>query len=87
VSEFGQLVIQAVENPEIVDRNRLLGTADAFLNAAVGGDPVGLQLGRALAYSACDFAVFGSPEDYQRLKRAAELFGMYTSIRSAIEAN
>jgi hypothetical protein len=71
VSTFGRLVIQALEHPESVDRNRLLEAADAFLNAAPDDfDSAGLVFAKGMAFRACDWAVFSTPENYNALTRA-----------------
>jgi hypothetical protein len=45
----------------------------------VGGvDPDGLALARRMAFRACDWAVFSTPDDYAKLRRAADCFRMHS---------
>jgi hypothetical protein len=77
---FGQLVIQAVETPDNVDRNALLKAASAYLDAEPANDTPGPAMGRTLAHRACDWAVFGHSDDYARLRRAVDCFRMHSSL-------
>jgi hypothetical protein len=77
---FSRLIFAAMESPATVDRNRLLEAADAFLNAAVGGNPAGLYLSRLMANAAADWCVFGGPDDYARLSRAVQCFQLYSQL-------
>lgn len=70
-----------VECPQRVDKNALLVAADELLNAAHGGDPTNLDLARRMALRACDWAVFGRPENYVALRRAIECYRLYILIK------
>lgn len=84
---FSRLVLAAVEDPQTVDRSALLIAADAFLNAAQGGDPVGLTLGRQMAYRTVEWRVLDTPAAYAALCRSVALFHMHVKLNPAIEAN
>lgn len=78
---FSQLTIEAAELPETVDRNALLIAADAFLALFCADDTPGITLARRMAFRACDWAVFGGPDDHAKLRRSAKLFGMASAIQ------
>jgi hypothetical protein len=78
---FSELIFQAMESPEAVNRSDLLTAASNLLDAllmAAGGP--GVPLARRMCCLALDWCCFDRPEDYARLLRAAELFGMHTVI-------
>jgi hypothetical protein len=70
-----------VESPATVDRNDLLTAASAFLDVALAGDPDRLALARGMAFRASDWCVFGRPDDYTKLTRAAHLFRMGSHMK------
>ncbi|POX92232.1 hypothetical protein C3477_24690 [Mycobacterium kansasii] len=78
---FSRLVFQAIEAPETVDRNALLIAADALLSLFCADDTPGITLARRMAFRACDWAVFGGPDDHAKLRRSAKLFGMASAIQ------
>lgn len=71
----------AVMEGHPVDPNEVLVAADAFLNAAQGGEPTSLSLAREMAFRAADWAVFGGPELYAQLQRAVRIFSMFNQLR------
>jgi hypothetical protein len=52
MTTLGELVMDAIKDPEGADTASLPREASAFLKTAVGGDPDLLWLGRNLAYAA-----------------------------------
>jgi len=78
--QFSRLVQAAAEAPSAVDKNELLFAASAFLDAAQGGNPGGLELSRGMAFRAMDWVVFERPLDYAKLRRAVDCFRMYSCL-------
>jgi hypothetical protein len=82
--QFCRLIIEAVHAPATVNRNQLLKLASAYLDVAQAGEPNSLALSRTMAFRACDWAVFGHPDDYARLTRAASAFRMCSRIKDLV---
>jgi hypothetical protein len=78
---FGQLVIQAVEHPDDVDRPALLEAADAFLSACPDDATRGPAMARTMAHRALDWRVWPTPENHHKLTRAVGAFKMNVDIQ------
>ena len=77
---FSRLILDALRDPAIVDKNALLTAASAVLDTFKPGDDDRAPFLRSLAYKAMDWAVFEYPEYYTELEMAARTFNMTCSI-------
>ena len=80
---LAELIYDALQNPEIADKNGMLTAASAFLDVVKAGDEHLVPLARSMAFTAMDFAFFDRPEHHTALANRFKAFSMaYTAIKA-----
>ena len=79
---LAELIWNVLEQPEKADANALLVAANACLDTATAGDEILLSIGRSMAATAMDVAVFGDGYRPALINRCRAYWMAFAAIES-----